>query len=404
MMLRGRKQMWACMLLMPLVLVGCATTSKEPQVIRDAILSQYQAVSSLKEKEATAAGDAIAAYEKTLKEHAQFTQPFQEYQDKLRDSLSAMEDPKGKATLSEDALLGLPGSYADRLLTVTEAHQGLGRLSLAQGRFPDAEQHAMAAIDIMKTRAHSPVFSSRNLIGSYDLLQEIHAKQGQVGKGMIAKLNADLLKDFLDSEGGKQEAVSEEDFFSGTASMKQMDAIQEFVKGVNKYREQEAHSTRMSVMSGLMAINAGYQQVAAQKVLLKSGGYYTPQVQQAQANAKQAMDSFQLFTKLASQQSNGLQSFEGSRVSAVLPSYSQQLVDPRISVNAPGIVKGFASQAYQAGGASYESGAQMVSQQVDMLSAYRQGGGAGSAVSQVGQFVQLFGGFMTQVQNITGSK
>ncbi len=401
----SRFQVRAFLSLMALAAVGaCATVSKEPTAMREAIFSEHQTITSLKQQEESSPEDAAKSYEKTLKDQAELTQPFQDYQSKLKDALTAMEDPKQSATLPEDAMLGLPGVYAERLLTVAEARQGLGRIFLAKGRFADAEQHVTASIDLMKGRAHSPVFSSKSLVDGYAVLQDIYAKQGLTGKVMVAKLNGDLLRDYLESRGGKEDEEFEKNFFFGEGAQKQLDSIQGFVESVNKVRKEQASSKRMAVLSGLMYAGAAYQQVEATRMLAKNGGVMTPDVQLAQINAQNSMMQAHLFTTLAMQRESGATSVDSTSLSSVLPSLSQQILDPRVSVNAPGIVKGFASRASQVGGASYESGAQQVIQGVDALAGYRESGRSDASATRAGHFVDLFSNFVTQVQAIRASQ
>lgn len=401
----SRFKVRAILSLMVLAAVGaCATVSKEPTALRDAIFSEHQAIASLKQQEESSPEDAAKSYEKTLKDQAELKQPFQDYQSKLKDALTAMEDQKQSTTLPEDAMLGLPGVYAERLMTIAEARQGLGRIFLAKGQFVDAEQHVTASIDLMKNRAHSPVFSSKSLVDGYAVLQDIYAKQGLTGKAMVAKLNGDLLKDYLESKGGREDEEFEKNFFFGDGAQKQLDSIQEFVESVNKVRKEQARSKQMALLSGLMYVGAAYQQVQATQMLAKSGGVMTPDVQLAQINAQNSMMQAHMFTTLVAQRESSAKSVDNSSLSSVLPSLSQQIVDPRVSVNAPGIVKGFASRAFQAGGSSYESGAQQVIQGVDSLASYRQAGVSDSSAERTRQFVDLFANFVSQVQAIRASQ
>jgi hypothetical protein len=95
-----------------------------------------------------------------------------------------------------------------------------------------------------------------------------------------------------------------------------------------------------------------------------------------------------------------VKSFDGSTVSAMIPSLSQQLIDSRVGANAPTLVKDFTATAAEAGGASYEPGAQQVASAVDALMPYRQSGNLDGAAARVEQFAEVFNAFLTQVQEI----
>lgn len=314
-----------------------------------------------------------------------------------------MEHAKSSTSFPEEAVRGFPNVYARKLQTVTMAHQGLGRIALRQSRLELAEEHISAAIDIMKSRGHSPVFSSNSLARSYEIAQDIYAKNGATGRAIMAKLNGDLLKDYLNSEGGIEDGKFEKDYLFGETTEENLKAVQDFVRSVNDYRSLEARQTQMAVMSGLMYANAAFTQFQADKAIAKSGGVMTPKVQRLQRNAQQSLSAAQNFTELVMKSTGDANAVTGSIRGMVVPTYSQQIVDPRISVHAPGLVKGFATHASQLGGPSFQMGAKQVIDAVDALIPYRQAVQGDSAAAQVGQFVEVLGDFMKQVESISSS-
>ena len=380
---------------------ACATVSPEPIVQIGGIVAEYERVGRTQLQEATNAEEAVRIYENVLQAEAAFPTSFTEAQKRLQNSLRALEDRKTDAVVPDDAMLGLPRVYAQRLVTVTEAHQGLARIHMAKGQRVEAERHLLDAIELMKTRAHSAVFLSKSLIESYELMGQLQSKQGHVGKALVAKLNADLLKEYLASEEGRQARNVEYELLSGIGAWEQLVSVQSYVGGVNKSREHAAGATQMAVLGGITAANAALQSSMASAALAKSGGIVTPQVQMAQMNAKTAQLQAQMFTALMAQRTGTTKSFDGSSVSSLLPSLPQQLVDQRMGLDTPALVKGFAAQAVQVGGPIYEADAEQVRRSVDALASYQQTG-KGDAMRAVGQFVDAFGNFVRRVQDIQG--
>lgn len=385
--------------------VGCAPTlSKTPMDLRGQAWEAFRAVEAAKVLEHSSPQEARKAYENALQEEAKFGQSFQYYQGILQSALAGMQGGGGQ-TLPDEAALGFPDVYARHVLRVVKAHQGIARAHAAQGRWNDAEKHATEAVEIMGKRAHAPFFRLQSHIESYQLLQEIHAKQGKVGKALMAKLNVDLLQDHLESDGGGEDFIVEKAFFYGDAASNQFQAAQQFISGVNQYRMQQHQAQAMTVAGGMMAANAALQQGLAQSALARSGGAMTPQVQTAQMNAQMAQMQSQMFTAMvAALTGAGSKALQASSTPWAIPTFTQQLVDPKQGLNTPTIMKGFATNVVQTGGASYQSVAQQVTQAVEALMPYRQSGKVDGAAAQVEKFAEVFNAFLTQVQEIKAGK
>lgn len=110
------------------------------------------------------------------------------------------------------------------------------------------------------------------------------------------------------------------------------------------------------------------------------------------------MQSQMFMTLMAAQAGAGPKALQANATAWAVPTFNQQLVDPKQGANTPSIMKSFATNAAQAGGSSYQAGAQQVTQAVDALTPYRQSSKVDGATAQVETFAEIFNAFLTQVQ------
>jgi len=378
------------------VSVGCMSTgSRTPMQLRGDAWQAFRTVDAAKKMESSSPQDAIQVYEKSLQEKAKFGQPFPHYQAILQSALSEKQGFWRRQILSEEAALGFPDVFARHVLTTVQAHQGIARAHAAQGHWPEAEKHATESVGIIVKRAHAPFFLLQSHIESHQILQDVHAKQGKVGKALMAKLSMDLLRDHLESKGGTDDFYVEKALFYGEAAQNQFATADQYVSGVNQ-RLTGQHQAQA------MTANAAFQSSMASSALAQSGGTMTPQVQM---NAQIAQMQSQVFIALVAAQVGATpKTLQANSTPWAIQTFSQQLVDPKQGANTPTIMKGFAVNAAQAGGGSYQAGAQQVTQEIDALTPYRQFGKTEGATVQVEKFAQVFNSFLTQVQEIKVAK
>lgn len=361
------------------LLGGCGPTlSKTPKDLRGDAWDAFRAVEGAKKLEQSNPKEAATIYERAIQNETKFGQPFQHYQTLLQGSAAAMQNGSAGTILPQEASLGFPDVYARHLLTAVCAHQGLARVHALQGRLSDAEKHATDALDIMTNRGHSPFFRAQSQVESYRILQEIYSNQRKVGRALLAKLNADLLGDHLASEGGTEDFFVEKALLHGEMAENQFGAVQQYVTGVNLHRLQQHNAQIIAATSALTAANASLQPNSA--------------------IARSQMQMMNIATSMAARAETKSLSLKGTPW--VIPTFTQQLLDPKQGANTPTIMKGFASNAAEAGGASYQAGAQQVTQAVDELNPYRQSGNIDGAAAKIENFAEAFNAFLTQVQEI----
>jgi tetratricopeptide (TPR) repeat protein len=389
------------MVILLIVIGGCAHVRTLGEFQGQA-WEQYRTVEALTSIEPSDPEKAVKGYEAILAQTSKVEYPINRYQETLQKALETIQkDPDG-ADLPEEAALGVPEIYARRLQTAVKAHHGLARVHVKQGNLPKAEEHATAAVDLLLKRSNSPAFMTERLIESYGLLKSIYEQQGKTGKALIQRLNQDLLLDHLKSEGGILDFYAEKDLFYGAGSNPYSDA-ERLLSEVNSYRVDKVLSKTMAVAGGVMQANAAFQQFNAGQALADSGGVMTPQVQMAQMNAQFAQLQAQTFTKLVKMDAERTRDLDLKTTSSAVPTFGQQLVDPRMGVKSRTIVKDFAANAATAGGGSaLQQNAQQVIIHLNTLPTVQGGEDMTKIIQQVGQFTEVFNGFLSVVQDIRG--
>ena len=388
-------------LALSVLLQGCANSPNyDAAYLRGKSNDTLRLVETGQAREQANPTEAAELYQQVLTK-AKIKERFSTYQKAFAEDLDTFQRNHGNAGLHEDSGLGIPEVYARRILVLSEAHLGLARIYLDQKDWAKAEAEATEAMVIAKRCEFCPYLMASSYKKANTILAEVYQQQGHSGKALIRKLNADLLDDHLRSEAGVEDFYLEKRIALGEQSQQQVAAVEKLFASASQYQAQQRHATTMAVAGGLMAVNAGLQQAMAQHALLQSGGVMTPQVQQMQMNAQMAQMQSQLFmTMVAAQAGAGPKALQVNTTPWAIPTFTQQLVDPKQGANTPEIMKGFATSAAQVGGASYQAGAQQVSQQVDALMPYRQSGKVDGATAQVEQFAEVFNAFLTQVQEI----
>ncbi|MBS0165943.1 MAG: hypothetical protein JSR29_07670 [Nitrospira sp.] len=386
---------------MPFLMTGCADSPNyDAAYLRGHSNDALRTVEEAQAREQTHPTEAGLLYREVLAK-AKLKNKFAEYQKIFTDDLDAFQRSQGHEGLREDSGLGIAEVYARQIVAATEAYLGLARIALSQKDWAKAESQATEAVAIAKRCEFCPYFMASSHRKANTILETVYKAQGNYGKALIRKLNADLLDDHLKSDGGIEDFYLEKQVTLGEHSQRQMAAVEELFVSVRTYRRQQEEAMTMAVAGGLMAASAGIQQGLAQHALAESGGVMTPQVQQAQMNAQMAQMQSQLFmTMVATQAGAGPKALQVNATPWSIPTFTQQLVDPKQGTNTPTIMKGFATSAAKAGGGSYQAGAQQVNEQVDALMPYRQSGKVDGAAAQVEKFAEVLNAFLTQVQEI----
>lgn len=385
-------------LLLALSFSGCMTYARDAAYVRGKSNEALRTVESIQAGEADSPNSALKKYQRFL-ETAKIDQEYSYYQQRLASSLPVIQ-ANPHAELPDDAALGFPDIFWRWLQATVKAHQGLARIYLSQKNFAEAEAEAVTAIKLIKLCQFCPDTVTRSLLESNRILQEIDTARGEMGKAIVRKLDADLLEDHLNSDGGADEFYAEKAVLFSGRNRKQFEDVQKFFDGVNKTRRQEKLQTLDTMQSALVMANATFQPMMTQS-LVKSGAM-TPQMAQFQNTLTQIQTQV-MTSSLQGQTLQGMALNVGASPLGI-PGFFAQLVDPRMGANTPDIIKQFAREAIRVGGAVFglEAEANQVTQAVDDILRYREMIKAGGSTEQISQFGELFSRFASRVEGIRG--
>ena len=380
---------------------GCATHLPGPAAWQAASAEQLRKAQELQEREAQAADQAILEYQKILQDR-KVNQPYAYYQERMQAAIDQLQKNPGDAKLVDDMELGIPSLYAQRLQVVVGAHQGVARINRTRSSFETALSEVEQSMTLTKDYGvFLPAWTAQSLFASYQIKHEVCLGKGLIGQALVAKLNADMLQDHLASEGGRVDVETEQKFLSGEESQNQVKQLQVFIDQINIYRSEQASHTRNSVMSGLLQANSMVQSLNATEALSQSGGVMTPQVQLAQMNAQLDQMQAVMFTSLVAGRTEGTLRFTTGGSQWAVPSFGQQMVDPRQGVNARGIVKSFATlAAEQSGNPSLNSSARKIHTAVDSLPVVQNGQMNSEVATRITEFSGLLNPFIEQVMQV----
>ncbi len=355
---------------------------------------------ALRPQEATDPGQARAHYQELLQARPPLS-PINIHRAALHDFLRTIEESSVRVPITFDAAFGHPRIYAREVLGRIQAYEGVARTHVTQGSMLEAEQSVKALVEFLTRYGQVfPALSPVKLRDAHQLLEEVYRKQGRTGRALIAKLNVDLLNDHLSSEGGVEDFYLEKEYLYGQEATKQITAIEKYIEAHRKQISAKEAAQTKALMSSFMTAYATVQQVQAALALADSGGVLTPGVQQAMMNAQVAQLAASITQSAIAASANAQKSFDVASTPWALPTFSQQLLDPRAGVNPQGVIKDFTGEVVKAGGASYQAGAQQLTQQVDALMPYRQSSKVDGAAAQVEKFAEVFNAFLSQVQEI----
>ncbi|MBI5244156.1 MAG: hypothetical protein HY922_10860 [Elusimicrobia bacterium] len=357
-------------------------------------MSSLTEMSALRETEKRDPATAAKKYADILGRVSGFNQPISYYQDKLKSALKSLKN-SNQAVLSEDVIAAFPYYFDQRLATLVNSHMGMARCYWAQEKADAAEGEAKQALAGLK-RAQSPFFLAKHTLEAQRLLKSIYDKKGLPGKALMAKLNADLMDDYLHS---KQSA---RDFFLEKQCLwdakERVAEVDRFVDNVNEKRMANLNQRLNAFASALGQVSSGLQQAQINDAMSRSGGQVTPQIQMMQWN--------KLLTDINVKTLQGQGAQAGPSVDAALNPMSNltvvgQLVNPDMGVNPQGLIKTFASAAAQLSGSeSVKKAAQSVSSLVDAVVSVRQGNDMKKTEESVAKFAEAFTGFQAQVEGI----
>ena len=391
-------------LLLSVSIAGCSPSPIiDSAYLRGSSNAALRTLEGAEKIEGSNSAEAISLYQQALAS-SEIDQGFAEYQKTFAEEIQTYQNSNGRSALSKNVGRGIPEVFARQVSVKARAHQGLARIYLNRKDWAKAETEATAATIVMKGCQFCPYANARSLRESNRILEKVYQSQGATGKALIRRLNADLLDDHLASEGGVVDFYVEKKVLFGEMSQQSMAAIESLNESVLAYQKMQHTASMSAVAGGLMAVNAGLQQGLAQSALAESGGVMTPQVQMSQMTAQMAMMQTQLFTAMVTSQANaGSSALQVNTTPWAIPSFMQQLIDPKQGANTPSIIKSFATTAAQSGGSSVQTSARQLTQGVDALQQLDKDSRTNGMDTKVKIFADAFNSFLTQVQEMKRS-
>lgn len=386
---------------------GCAG---DPSVFHDAAATRGKANEALDEVETLQRLEsqdllrARVAYEKLLGSrsvHSVESTSLAEVQKDMEGTINSQTKSGGLVVLVGHGELGFADNYAKWLEVTVRAKQGLARLAKQEGALDKAEELVLSANELLKSRGATPHQVATSLLQNHRILQEVYVAKGLTGKALVQRLHAQLLEDHLASEQGVDNWYTEKVFLIGSAAQQQFDIVQQLVTTSHDHLFQKIKAESAARGAAIFKGMAAFQQLNAQQALVKSGGVLTPQVQSAQLNAQLSQFVANVVSENALRDAGLSHGGTVGSSSWVIPTFAQQLIDPKMGINPQGIIKGFATEAATLGNApTLTQGAQQVIQAVDGLPTVQANSDAQAIVQSVESFAGIFNSFLTQVQEI----
>lgn len=260
---------------------ACAVTSKTCAELNDNMNKSIAPLRTLQAEVERDPDTAIARYTEYLKGEETFDQPLDVYQEDLKQAVQQLETSP-TAVLSLDSISGFPYYYNKRLGAVVRSYIGLGRAYIAKNNLDDAEKNLLRAVDIVNRRGAGSFRLKRYQAEAQRLLKEIYTRQGRTGKALVAKLNMELVEDYLKSEEGVKTFFLEKDSYF-EAQQRFLD-IDKFVQQVNEKRLAEADRQMREIMGTLTQVASTMAQARMDSSVSRNSGFSGPDMRTMQMN------------------------------------------------------------------------------------------------------------------------
>lgn len=378
-----------------LLLSGCSTQSKNLWTLQEELDGASRRVEAARAMESARPAEAGQEYQRILLASKGLNEPLEKYQEKLTADLAALQSSK-KLILRPDSLAAFIHHHARMHGLPVRARLGLARLALRDGQRAKAQEHAKEALELINKQEASRLFHCRETIEAYSLLEETYSKGGGAGKSLLARLQRQVVGDYLKSEQGRTDY-----FLMRQAYWDAQDAIFEvsnYVDRINTERELAAIDRFAMVTAAFGQAMSVVQQTQIDSALAKSGGRLTPEIRSIQMN-KMVMDySLNNLRAVQTGHGGGLDALLNPLSNLTLVS---QLVDPKMGVNPFGIIKDFAGDAAQLD-PGLGRAAKGVQQSADALSDTRKKGDPEKTKASAQDFIKVFSDFQAKVQEIGG--
>ena len=318
-----------------LALGGCFAVARDPSAHLGDQAGRAEKLQRLQR-----GGDAreIRKLRKYLEEEASFDAPLSHYAQVRDAELSQLGDSK-RAKFSFDAASGVPAVYRLRLETALRAQLRLATLLLEQGQPEPALAQVHAALARTQRQSVTRIERARWSRECFTLAEQIHERRGDLGAARAAKLQSDLVSDYLRSPAAAADYLDEGSVYDDIGR-KQLAQSDQVVIGTNSARLRAQLERNRRIEAAVAGASAAAVRSAASAQLDDNGGVVTPEIERAQVYAEM------LDTQAAAIGAVGTSALP--RALALAPTVSDviltQFAEPSLRVDALSLVREFAKE------------------------------------------------------------
>ncbi len=391
----GMIMRWGIVSALSAFLSACAVTSKTCSELTHSMNNSIAPLRSLQSEEVRDPDAAIARYIEYLRREESFDQPLNVYQEDLKQAVQQMETSP-TAVLGIDSISGFPYYYNKRLGAIVRSYIGLSRAYIAKNNLEEAEKNLVRAVDIVNRRNPASYRLKQYQAEAHRLLKDIYTKQGHTGKALVAKLNIELVEDYLKSEEGvKTYFLEKHAYFDAQQRFADID---KFVAQVNAKRLAEADRQMREIMGAVTQVASSMAQAQMDRSMYRNSGFSGPDMGALQMN-KVMLD---VTMKIVSAASGGAGAGSGSSLNPMADTtFVGQLMDRRKGSRTFEIIKAFVNAAADL--SNDESIRKTSRDIIGLLESVREARSSGyseKALTDVSRLAEVFSSFQTKVQTM----
>lgn len=374
-------------------LSACAVTSKTCSELTQSMNNSIAPLRSLKAEEARDPDAAIVRYIEYLRGEESFDQPLNVYQEDLKQAVQQMETSP-TAVLSIDSISGFSYYYNKRLGAIVRSYIGLGRAYIAKNNLEEAEKNLVRAVDIVNRRNPGSYRLKQYQAEAHRLLRDIYTKQGHIGKALVAKLNTELVEDYLKSEEGlKTYFLEKHAYFDAQQRFADID---KFVAQVNAKRLAEADRQMREIMGAVTQVASTMAQAQMDRSMYRNSGFPGHDMGTMQMN-KMMLD---VTMKIVSAASGGTGSGSDLSLNPMADTtVVGQLMDRRKGSRTFEIIKAFVNAAADlSNDESIRKSSRDIIGLLESVREARSGGYSEKTLTDVSRLAETLSSFQTRVQ------
>lgn len=397
--LTGR--VWALLLGLTAI-CGCVTIPTTPAAMRGLTDNRCAAMQNLTGEEKDLSGDKnlsgaqwnnhLGRYEDYLEEE-NFDRTISEYTEKLRADIKSLESGDQQSKISEDAMAAFPFIYYRRYTAYLLALQGAARCRINLGDYAKAEEYIKRAVEISNRQALSPASRAISDMETQNLAIRIYKGRGETGKSLIAKLNRDLMKEYLGSPKAVEHYFADKKLIYSSEYQKKYESLQEAVDKVSEARLAQANAQAMAVVGGLL--QGGLAGMNFMNSINSDSG-----ISKMMGSFQFASDVMKISLDVGaaiSEINARMDTLEGVGEAEAI----NVLANKDMGANSDGIIRGFLDAVVQAGDAAeLKPAAAMVNARMGKVLQVRGSGNRDATVKALSSFAEAFANFQNKAAEV----